>query len=413
VPPAPEELSMSPDSHGPVFELGTPGFFLAPDYFEMLAELRRDYPVHRSADGILAVSRYEDVRTISRDPERFVSGRGVLVNDPLRHTTPGADLTGSILHLDPPRHAEYRALVNRRFTPRAVSSLTDSIHKAVNTAVDALPEAGEVEFVEQVAAPIPIDVISDMFGVADADRALFRRWSDAVIESPDRGDTPRAAEQAEDLGQMTQFLLDHIESPAAGSNDLLDLLKSVSLGGRGLNRGEIMGFCMTLLVAGNETTRSLIAGGVEALARHPDQRAALVEDPSLIPGAVEEMLRWVTPIQAFGRTAAVDTEIAGVEIDEGEFLVMLYASANRDEEVFGPTADRFDVTRPALPMHHAFGFGEHVCLGASLARLEARMFFEELFVRYPHFSLAGEPRFTPSTLVRSVADLPIHLDSAV
>jgi cytochrome P450 len=186
----------------------------------------------------------------------------------------------------------------------------------------------------------------------------------------------------------------------------------VTLGGRGLNRGEIMGVCMTLLVAGNETTRSLIAGGVEALARFPEQRAALVADPSLIPGAVEEMLRWVTPIQAFGRTAAVDTEVAGVQISEGEFLVMLYASANRDEEAFGPTADRFDVTRPALPMHQAFGFGEHVCLGASLARLEARIFFEDLLDRYPHFSLAGEPRFTPSTLVRSVSDLPIVVNDA-
>jgi cytochrome P450 len=387
------------------FSLTIPGFFLSPDYFDVLAALRDRHPVHRTGDGLWAISRYEDIRAISRDPDRFVSGRGVLINDPLRDPAGSGQNTWSILHLDPPLHAVYRSLVNRQFTPRAVSVLADRIRSAVTEVLDALPTDGVVDFVDEVAAPIPIAVIAEMFGVADADRLLFRRWSDAVIESTDR----TTEEQADELGQMASFLVAHIDSPATRSNDLLGLLKSSSLDGRPLSRAEIMGFCMTLLVAGNETTRTLITGGAEALAHSPDQRAALVADPSLIGGAVEELLRWVTPIQAFGRTAVVDVEIAGVDVAAGEFVVLLYASANRDEAVFGPSADTLLVTRPTLPTHLAFGFGEHVCLGASLARLESRIFFEEFLGRFPNYALVEPPTRTRSTLVRGARIMPVQL----
>ena len=283
--------------------------------------------------------------------------------------------------------------------------LADGIRGVVAEVLDAAPSDETIDLVEEVAAPVPITVIAEMFGVPVADRDQFRRWSDAVIESTDRSEK----EQADELGQMAAFLLEHIDSPRTDGNDLLNLLKTSQLGDRPLSRAEIMGFCMTLLVAGNETTRTLITGGVEALASHPDQRALLVADPSLLPGAVEEMLRWVTPIQAFGRTTAVDVAIAGTPVSAGEFVVLLYASANRDEEVFGPTADRFEVGRPHLPTHLAFGFGEHVCIGASLARLEARIFFEELLARHPAFALAGEPEYTASTLVSGARTLPVRL----
>ncbi len=391
------------------FSLSIPGFFLDPDYFGTLRRLRSDRPVHRTADGLLAVSRYEDIRAISRDPDRFVSGRGVLINDPLRDPgATGQDNTWSILHLDPPVHATYRALVNRQFTPRAVAVLADRIRREVVSTLDSVPIGEVFDFIDMVAAPIPIAVIADMFGIADADRSLFRRWSDAVIESTDSTEDQRAVE----LGDMAGFLLEHIDSPATQSNDLLNLLKSTALDGRPLTRSEIMGFCMTLLVAGNETTRTLISGGVEALSRFPDQWSALSQDRSLVPGAVEEILRWVTPIQAFGRTAAVDVDIAGFGISAGEFVVLLYASANRDESVFGPTAAEFVVTRPVQPMHLAFGFGEHVCIGASLARLEARIFFEEFLARFAGSELWGEPVYTPSTLVRSARSLPLRLAAA-
>ena len=170
--------------------------------------------------------------------------------------------------------------------------------------------------------------------------------------------------------------------------------------------------CISLLVAGNETTRHLLSGTAVALAEHPDQRAVLAASPEAIPGAVEECLRWVTPIQVFGRTATRPTEVAGEAVDEGDFLVMLYASGNRDESVFGPSADRLDVTRPTTPPHLGFGFGVHLCLGAALARLEARVFLQELLARHPRWDLAGEATWVASSLVRGQATLPVVLHPA-
>ena len=387
-------------------DLTRPGFYLRPDYFEVLADLRAQAPVLRTLDGSWAVSRYDDIRSISRDPERFVSGRGVLINDPLRSDGSGGLNTFSILHLDPPVHALYRQIVNRQFTPKAVSRLEGMIRRTVDEVLAAVPADEPVDAVEYLASEIPIAVIAEMFGVGDADRAVFRRWSDAIIASPDQAD---AAASAPEVGQMAEFLIAHIDSAATEGNDLLEILKGAELDGRPLNSIEIMGFCLTLLVAGNETTRTLLSGGMEELGRCPDQRRDLALDLSQVPTAIEELLRWVTPIQAFGRTAVVDVEVGGQEVPAGDFLVMLYASGNRDEAAFGPTAGRFDVHRPVTPTHVAFGFGEHLCLGASLARLEARVFFEALLSRYPTYEVVGEPEYVPSTVVRGASRLPVVL----
>jgi len=387
-------------------DLTRPGFYLRPDYFEVLADLREQAPVFRTLDGSWAVTRYDDIRSISRDPDRFVSGRGVLINDPLRSDGSGGLPTFSILHLDPPVHALYRKIVNRQFTPRAVGHLEETIRRTVTEVLDDVVPDEPVDAVDALAAVVPIAVIAELFGVGDADRELFRRWSDAIIASPDHEDSP---ESAPEVGQMAEFLIAHIDSPATEGNDLIGILKSSELDGRPLNRLEIMGFCMTLLVAGNETTRTLLSGGMEALHQRPDQRSDLAHDPSLLPVAVEELLRWVTPIQAFGRTAVADVEIRGQEVPAGDFLVMLYASGNRDEAVFGPTAGQLDVRRPVSPTHVAFGFGEHLCLGASLARLEARVFFEALLSRYPTYALVDQPDHVRSTMVRGASRLPVVL----
>jgi cytochrome P450 len=386
-------------------DLTRPGFYLQPDYFEILAALRNEAPIHPTADGSWAVSRYEDIRTISRDPERFVSGRGVLINDPLRAAGSQGLGAFSILHLDPPVHGLYRKLVNRQFTPKAVGHLEAVVRRTVTEVLASARDQETIDGVNDLASIVPIVVIAELFGVGDADRGEFRRWSDAIIAAPDQ----ESEQNASDFAQMTEFLMAHVDSPGSEGNGLLALLKSADLDGRPLSRLEIMGFCMTLLVAGNETTRTLLSGGMEALYQHPDQRARLASDPSLLPAAVEELLRWVTPIQAFGRTAAVDVELGGRHVSAGEFLVMLYASGNRDESVFGATADRLDIERPATPAHVAFGFGEHLCLGAALARLEARVFFEEVLARYPAYELTGPVDYVSSTLVRGASRMPMVL----
>ena len=382
---------MTTEGPQPEFSLTEPGFFLRPDYFDVLRFLRRHQPVHRTADGLLAVTRYEDIRSISRDPARFVSGRGVLVNDPLRDPAGTGRNTWSILHLDPPLHGAYRSLVNRQFTPRAVATLADRIREVVNGVLAAVPTGTDHRLRRRGGRTHPDHGHRrDVRGRRRRSRPL-----PSLVRRGHREHRSHAGEQAGELAEMATFLMEHIDSPGTESNDLLNLLKGSVLEDRPLSQAEIMGFCMTLLVAGNETTRTLISGGVEALALHPDQRAVLVDDRSLVAAGVEEILRWVTPIQAFGRTAVVDVEIAGVAVPAGEFVVMLYASANRDEAVFGPTADRFVVTRPSLPTHLAFGFGEHVCIGASLARLEARIFFEEFLARFRSSSRVSRPTPAP------------------
>ena len=381
-----------------------PGFYLRPDYPEVLAWLRANDPVHRSANGMWLVSTYEEIREISRQPERFTSRRGALVNDPVRLAEPN-DESGSLLHLDPPIHADYRKLLNREFTPRAVGRMEEAIRRTVTRTFDRLPAGGEVDFVEDVAVPIPVAVIADLLGIG-GDLTEFRRWSDATIEVTDNP----SEEVITAITEFFLFLDGHVRARfEAPGDDLLSLLATSTVGDRPLTPEQVQLFCLTLVVDGNETTRALLSGGALALAEHPDQRAALVADPALLPGAMEEMLRWVTPIQAFCRTANQDVELAGSAVGAGDYLVLLYASANRDERVFGPTADRFDVTRPPTPAHLAFGFGEHLCLGASLARLEARLVFEELLRRHPRYEVVGDPVYVPSTLTRSLGTLPVRL----
>lgn len=398
-------MSVSPPDVLASLDVSVPGFFLRDDYFDVLAWLRGHEPVHRSANGMVLVATYEEIREVSRSPQRYTSRRGALVNDPLRLAEPDDD-SGSLLHLDPPLHAEYRKLLNRAFTPRAVSSMEPTIRAIVERTFDRVDPTATLDLVREVAMPIPVAVIANLLGVS-GDLADFHRWSDATIEVTDNPTEEVLGTIAEFFAFLDAHVQARFESPG---DDLLSLLATSSVGGRPLTPAQVQMFCLTLVVAGNETTRSLLSGGALALAEHPDQRQALVDDPDLLPGAIEELLRWVTPIQAFCRTANEDGELAGTLIEAGDYLVLLYASGNRDEAAFGPTADRFEVRRPATPAHVAFGFGEHLCLGASLARLEARLVLEELLRRHPRYEVVGDPTYVPSTLTRSLGSLPVRLD---
>jgi cytochrome P450 len=389
-----------------------PAFFLRDDYYDVLALLRADEPVHECAPGFWAVSRYEDIRNLSRDPGRFCSGRGALVNDPLRTSDGGGGRplqSPSLLHMDPPEHAAFRGLVNRRFTPRAMAGLAESIRTSASTLLATAETRDEIDFVAALAAPYPLTVIAELLGIDESDREDFRGWSDAAIESPDL--PPEETMAA--LGELSTFIMGHIRSKRARpGEDLVSLLVGSEVGGCPLSKEELFMFLLTLLVAGNETTRTLLSGAALVLDQHPDQRAALAAEPSLVPGAVEECLRWVTPVHAFCRTATEDAVVGETRVAAGDYLCLLYASANRDERVFGGDASRFDVRRPVNPVHLAFGFGEHVCLGASLARLEARIFLEELLARFPAYAVTGPAERVPSTTVAGIRSLPVVLAPA-
>ncbi len=381
--------------------LGEPGFF-AGDPDTALAELRRRCPVSWHEQGAFwAVTRHDDIQTVSRQPETFCSGRGVLMADRSRPVA----AEDSLLYLDPPRHDRYRKLVTRAFTPRRVAAFESRVRELTRQLLDAVDPGRTVDLVEAVCAPLPLLVIAELLGLPPEDRADFRRWSDAVMESATDVTDDNARSALELLAYFDRQLEARWRVP---TDDLLGALLTAEMDGVRLTHREVQGFCMTLLVAGNETTRSLMTGGLIALAEHPDQRARLVHQPALIPSAVEEMLRWTTPIMAMARTTTRPVTLGSAELGPGDYVVMAYGAGNRDEEVFGESADRFDITRSPNP-HVAFGFGEHFCIGASLARLETRVLLEEMLARWPEYTLSGEIHRAPSTLLRQVTRAPVRL----
>lgn len=381
----------------PSFDPRDPGFRTRDDYFALCARLRAEDPVHEVDDQVKVVSRYDDIREISRDPGRFCSGRGVLANDPIR--TEGRAIPGSIIHQDPPTHGEWRRVLNRRFTPRAVAPLEERIRALAVELIDALPTDRPVDVVAGLSAPLPVLAIAELLGIPVADQDDFLRWSDAAIAATD-GREGLADAALTSMLELSRYLDDHARAKAADpGDDLLSALVGATVEGRPMTPSELVMFSITLLVAGNETTRHLLSGTVIALAEHPDQRSRLAADPSTVPGAVEEALRWVTPIHQFARTVVTATTVGEVPVAAGDYLVLLYASGNRDETAFGPTADRFDAFREPTTPNLAFGFGEHLCLGAALARIEGRIVLEELLARRPEWTLAEPPVMAPSSLV--------------
>jgi len=384
-------------------DLSTPGFFLRPDYYEVLERLRTEAPVYEYAPGMKAISRYHDIRDISRDPKRFCSGRGVLVNDPLRE---GGTIAGSILHMDPPRHNEWRRILNREFPGRALGRFEGVIRALTVSLLDAIPRGEVVDLVGELTAPLPVLVICELLGVPESVRSDFRRWSDATILASD-GRASLEPEAAASVMELVGFLDELAKDKAADPvDDMVSLLVEAEVEGRRLNPSELVTFTMSLVVAGNETTRHLMSGSLVELSARPAEREAVYADAERIPGAVEECLRWVTPIQQFARTVTEDTELSDVPVTEGDYLVMLYGSGNRDETVFGATASEFVPSRaPGVP-NLGFGFGEHLCLGAALARMETRVLFEELASRRSTYSQVGEAIYLPSSLVRGPDSVP-------
>ena len=380
--------------------------------------LRSEDPLHwYEPCQFWAVTKYADVQEISLRPRLFSSQRTQLF-ELVRAARGEVGLEGAtsqmaaaaptILRMDPPQHNRHRKLVMGAFTPRRIAALEPRVREIAKRSLDAIDPSGPVDFVEQIAIPMPMYVIAELLGVPSEDYGAFRRWSDAMIEA---GGGDISAKTAATVAELLQYALRVAEQRRRQpQDDLVSILVEAEIDGERLSDGEIGMFCLTLLVAGNETTRNLVSGGALALTRNPAQRELLLADPGLLPNAVEEMLRFVSPVRSFARIASVDTEIRGKRIREGEGVVMFYGSANRDEEVFGADSDAFDVSRASARRQIAFGFGEHLCLGASLARLEARVMFEELFARWPHFALAGEPEPLASNLMNGLVRMPVVLE---
>ncbi len=384
-----------------------PAFFLG-DPHAAFRRLRRDDPLpwHPGTGGAWCVLKHADIMEVSRDPRRFTSTRGIQIGFSDVGSRP-AGVPPTILEMDPPEHNQHRKLVIRAFTPGSTAHLETMVRAIARECLDAIEPDSVTDLVEALAVPLPMFVIAEMLGVPRSDRPRFRKWSDSMIEAGGGNRTPATdAMLGEMLGYFAAVLAERRRAP---KDDLVSTLARAEIEGEELTDPQILIFCVTLLAAGNETTRNLISGGSLLLTRNPEQQQRLLEDRSLLPNAIEEMLRWWTPVQSFIRTATCDTELRGKQIATGDVMLLLYASANRDEEVWGDDADRFDISRDHDRKRHlAFGFGEHLCLGAPLARMEARVLFEELLTRFPRFEIAGEPQFLHSRLMHGVEHLPVR-----
>jgi len=395
----------------PDVDVHDPDAYLAGVPHDRFRWLRRHDPVHwqplPEGGGYWAVTKHADVVRVARDPATFSAARqSVLVRDPDPETLPM--LRTQLLSMDPPEHGRLRRTVLAGFTPGMVRRLEPRIRALCTEILDAAIARGACDFVRDVAAELPVRVIAEIMGVPPEDRHRLSAWGDKLtgMDDPETAVSPEATRQASfDMGAYG-FRLAQERKGRAGA-DLISVLVNAEFEGERVDEVRFAGLFVQITVAGNETTRTLLSQSLLTLIDHPDAWRALAADPGLLPSAVEELLRFTTPLHYFRRTATRDVELRGRKIREGDRVAMLYSSANRDEEVFA-RPDAFDPRRDPNP-HLAFGFGEHFCLGAKLARLETRVFLEELLRRVARAELLGSPRRLRSNLINGVKEIPLRL----
>lgn len=390
-------------------DLHDPAGYLSGPPFEAFARLRHEAPVFRQeVPGGLsywALTRHADVLRVSADPETFSSQRGGILD-----FEPGPDalamLRGQLLCMDPPAHGELRRKLLPAFAPSTLQPLEARVRTIVVERLERALGADDFDFVDLVAAEIPSQVFGELMDCPREDRRKLRDWGAEIVKfNEPEHDAARGHAAAIDMGSYAFRLAQ--ERRGGTGRDLASLMVNATLGGEPLGEADFAAFFVQFAVAGHDTTKSLLAGGLQALAEHPAAWRELAVAPAAIPSAVEELLRFTTPLHYFRRTATRDVELHGQKIHEGEAVVMFYSSANRDEAVFDQP-DRLDVARDPNP-HLAFGWGEHFCLGARLARLEARVFLEELLDRVQRVELTGAPRRIRSNLFNGPAELPVRL----
>jgi cholest-4-en-3-one 26-monooxygenase len=384
---------------------------------ELMAQLRSECPVHWTSrvseypgeDGFWSVTRAQDIHTVSRDWRTYSSELGGVTA--ITHVFPLELTRAMFIGMDPPKHDRLKMLFQAGFTPRRIAAHEPAIRRIVSDVLDRAAAAGDrCDLVTDVAQPAVSRVIGSFMGIPPEDDAAWANLMNSALGAGDPDLNPQgiasivANEIPEIFARCGAMIAQRRERP---TDDLTSVLVHAEVDGQRLEEHEIvMGFFL-LVAAGNDSTKATYCSGMRALMEHPDQRALLLEDPSLIPSAVEECLRMFPAFAHFRRTATRDTELAGQPIREGEKVVMWYVSSNRDEQRY-EDPDRFDVTRN--PEHQAFGAGgRHFCLGAALARLELRILFEETLARFPAIELAGAPVMAESAFINQLKTLPVRL----
>jgi cytochrome P450 len=394
--------------------LGDPNTFADGVPHEALAELRRTTPVAwqemDGEPGFWAVLRHADVVTVARDSETFSAERGGVVLEDLAPESLEM-MRGMLLAMDPPRHTTYRKPLADSFKAKVIAQMESQIRSICRELMaEAAAEGPEVEFVHQVTSGLPTRVMGRLMGLPEADWALLHTLSERQTAGQDPDINPGAETDHSASIDMAMYAIEfagkrRLEPPR---EDLTTLILDGDFAGQPMSDIDFGSFFVQLVTAGNDTTKTMLSSGLLALLQHPGQLAELSADPTLVPGAVEEILRWANPLHYFRRTAVIDTNLGGVSIAAGDKVAMYYTSANRDDQVFDDP-QRFEIHRDRNP-HLSFGIAEHYCLGVHLARLEGRIFFSELLGSFDEIELVGEPVRLRSNLNNSFKKLPVRLD---
>lgn len=393
--------------------------------YEALARLRREAPISwhpmpgpNQGDGFWLVTKHRDICEISNNPVLFYSNAGSVLADAPRVTaaSPSMMVRNGFAHLDPPKHTVYRRLISPLFAPQAIAAFEDRVRACIVQVLDRVSKLGEFELVREVAMPFPATVVfGEMLGVEPIDFERAMRWGTLfnrmhVIPPTDPEFTSTHMRASSALIEMYRYALNAFysrhKSQATGILGVLANMKTED--GEPISEEMFLSYFWTLIVGAFDSTAGAIAGGILALNQFPAQRRKLFSNPLLVPTAIEEILRWETPVIYFRRTAAMDTEIHGQKIKQGQRLVMCYAAANRDEEVFR-NPDSFDIARKPNE-HLAFGHGPHFCLGARTARMELRIFLEEILKRRIHFRICGDVIRERSNFINRIIRMPVSCD---
>ena len=377
------------------------GAFYGNDPYPAFAWMRKNDPVYfDEAHNVWGITKHRDIKDISKDPATFSSAGGI---------RPDVGPLPMMIDMDAPQHVMRRRLVSEGFTPRRVRSMEEEIRRICDALIDEVAEKGSCDLVADLAAPLPLIVISNMLGVEREDRGDLLRWSDDLLKAQGSDDPVLIEAMLTAFSEYVTYMSNVIENRRSTKkdDDLVGILVHANDEGDRLDDDSLIHETLLIVIGGDETTRHVISGGTEALLAHPEQFAALRDDPSLVPRAVEEMLRWVTPIKNMARTASRDVVVRDKTIKEGTKMLLLYPSANRDEEVFD-NPEQFDITRNPND-HVAFGFGAHFCLGNQMARLEMRMMVEQLTSRLPDLARAdGEPlQHRDANFVSGIESMPV------
>ena len=404
---------------GQICELDKWESFIEGQPYDLFKRLRHEAPIYwheESLDfepGFWALTKHEDIVRVSKDPLTFSSAAGghlMTMGDPkVVDPSAVAAIIGNMIGMDPPDHQIYRKMVAPSFTPKAIRNLETDMRQKIRDLLENVEGKGEFNFVTEIAEQLPLWVLCEMMGIPESDRPKIRDLVNNLTDASIQQDPENSFQIWVNYMELFKMGRDMIEERRKNpTDDLMSVVANTKVEGGALPPELLDGFFLLMVIAGNENTRNTLNGGLMAPKENPEERAKLLEDPTLISNATDEMLRWVTSVIYFRRTAMKDTSIRGQDIKAGDKVVMWYGSANRDEDIF-PDGHLFRVERENAKKHLAFGAGEHLCLGNRLGHMQIRILFEELLARFPNIHSTSNPVRIPSNFLAGISELKVSL----